>query len=89
MSDIPLQKIQRNRHLEQSGILLSPETMPAAVVTKAVISSRRNRDYKSGKRKDRYVDDVEEEQGLLGSPSSEDEDDYEGRTPVCIDIARS
>ncbi|KIM37884.1 hypothetical protein M413DRAFT_448154 [Hebeloma cylindrosporum] len=56
--------------------------MPAAVVAEAVISSRRNRDYKSGKRKDRYVDDFEEEQGLLGSPSFEDGDDYGGRTPT-------
>jgi hypothetical protein len=89
MSDIPLHKIQSNRNLEQSGIALSPETMPAAVVTQAVISSRRKRDYKSGKRKDRYVDDFEEEQGLLGSPSLEDGDDYDGRTPVRIGIFHS
>lgn len=89
MSDIPLHTIRRNRHPEQSGIALSSETMPAAVVTKAVISSRRNRDYKSGKRKDRYVDDVEEEEGLLGSPSFEDGDDYDGRTPVRFGIVCS
>jgi len=89
MSDIPLRKIRRNRHIDQSGIALSHETMPAAVITEAVTSSRRNRDYKSGKRKDRYVDDSEEEQGLLGSPSFEDRDDYDGRTQVRIGIVRS
>jgi phospholipid-translocating ATPase len=83
MSDIPLHKIRRNRHLtEHSGIALSPDTMPAAVVAKAVVSSRRNRDYKSGKRNDRYTDDSDEEQGLLGSPSLEDGDDYHHRAPV-------
>lgn len=89
MSDIPLHKIRRNRHIDQPGIALSHETMPAAVITDAVASSRRNRDYKSGKRRDRYVDDPEEEQGLLGSPSFADGDDYDGRTQVRIGILRS
>ena len=74
---MPLHKIQRNRHLtEQSRIALSPDTMPAAVVAQAVVSSWRNRDYESGKRNDRYTDNSDE-QGLLESPSLEDGDDYD------------
>jgi len=83
MSDIPLRKFRRNRHLtEHSGIALSPDAMPSAVVTKAVVSSRQNRDYRSGQRNDRYIDDFDEEEGLLGSPSFEDGDDYDRRAPV-------
>lgn len=95
MSDsIPLHKLRRNKQprtpSEDTGISLFLDTnaMPSAVVAKAAIATRRNREYESRRRGDRYADDSEEEQGLLGSPvfeegSSEFDETTRNRSPVC------
>ena len=51
--------------------------MPTANVAKAAVASRRNREYNSGRRHERYADDPEEEQGLLGSATYEDGENEE------------
>jgi len=86
MSDIPLHTLRRYKHQpEEPGIVLTPDTgtMPAKAASKAVPDSRRNRDY----RRDRYADDSEEEQGLLGSPSYDDSDEYNGRRPPTTPVS--
>jgi len=68
MSDIPLRKLRRNkshRAPEQPGIALTPDSINMSAP--AVIAARRNR-----RGYQRYVDDAEEEQGLLEA------EDYDG-----------
>jgi len=68
MSDIPLRKLRRNkshRAPEEPGIALTPDSLNMSAP--AVIAARRNR-----RGYERYVDDAEEEQGLLEA------EDYDG-----------
>ncbi|KAF9559015.1 aminophospholipid-transporting P-type ATPase [Agrocybe pediades] len=53
--------------------------MPSTATTKAAIAnSRRNREYHSARRTERYADDPDEEEGLLeASPSYERGDDFD------------
>ncbi|TFK36105.1 hypothetical protein BDQ12DRAFT_258929 [Crucibulum laeve] len=97
MSDIPLRSLRRNNHRgyaplpddrndrqDDRGIALSPgdsPSMPAIAAKIAAANSRRNR------RKDRYVDDPEEQAGLLGGQyeigdDSEDEEPPRSQSPT-------
>jgi phospholipid-translocating ATPase len=85
MSDIPLRNLQRqHRAAEEPHISLS--NMSSRTTGSAVAASRRNRQYSSARKNDRYADDSEEEQGLLGSQSYEDREQFEqegSTSPVC------
>lgn len=92
MSDIPLRRLRQNRQQkrleeEQAISLVSPETstMPTGAVAKTAVAARRNRNY-GGRRTERYADS-EEEEGLLGTPPTDDGDDYLPLTqPVCFNL---
>ncbi|KAF8170774.1 protein transporter [Pholiota molesta] len=76
MSDIPLRNLQRqHRAVQEPHISLS--NMSSRTTGSAVAASRRNRQYSSARKNDRYADDSEEEQGLLGSQSYEDREQFE------------
>lgn len=76
MSDIPLRNLRRqHRAAQEPHISLSD--MPPRTVGSAVAASRRNRQYSNARKNDRYADDSEEEQGLLGSQSYEDREQFE------------
>lgn len=91
---IPLHKLRRNKDQEAAsdiqGISLPQDnpSMPTSNVAKAAVASRRNREYNSGRRNERYADDPEEEQGLLGATAYDegDEDEETGRnlSPVSV-----
>ncbi|TFK29197.1 protein transporter [Coprinopsis marcescibilis] len=83
MSDIPLRKLKRNRGdytpLEDSQIALHSPDMTR---TTTMIASTRNRNFGMSRLgQQRYIDDPEEEAGLLNSPYDGEEDSDDNRQP--------
>ncbi|KAF8900131.1 aminophospholipid-transporting P-type ATPase [Gymnopilus junonius] len=76
---IPLHKLRRNQHQRAApdvqGISLPEDSPSMPTSSVAIVASRRNRGYNSGRRNERYADDPEEEQGLLRSATYEEGDD--------------
>jgi phospholipid-translocating ATPase len=84
MSDIPLASIRRNgkgytRISDTDSNSDHPSSMPATVRAAASSTSARRAAVK-GKRKDKYMDDPEEQAGLLGDDQLNDEqyEDHDG-----------